>query len=117
MRPTSIGTVPPACARERLEEGASVGHARHLIQSKGLHKGNLLLFAAMPRTMLAMTALVAAAVAVTAGQAPALEVLALRPNFYMIAGAGSHIAVQVCEGGVGGLESRLPASSEAVLGE
>ncbi|PYR69257.1 MAG: hypothetical protein DMF88_06695 [Acidobacteria bacterium] len=69
----------------------------------------------MPRTVLAMTALVAAAVAVTAGQAPALEVLELRPNFYMIAGAGSNIAVQVGEDGVVVVDSGMQASSDAVL--
>ena len=34
------------------------------------------------------------------GQAPGLEVLQVRPNFFMIAGAGGNIGVQVGDDGV-----------------
>jgi len=69
----------------------------------------------MPRTVLALVALVVAAVVVTAGQAPDLEVLQLRPNFYMIAGAGSNIAVQVGDDGIVVVDSGMQSRSDAVL--
>jgi glyoxylase-like metal-dependent hydrolase (beta-lactamase superfamily II) len=44
-----------------------------------------------------------------------LEVLQLRPNFYMIAGAGGNIGVQVGEDGVVVVDAGTTASAEAVL--
>ncbi|HEY1242611.1 MAG TPA: MBL fold metallo-hydrolase [Bryobacteraceae bacterium] len=44
-----------------------------------------------------------------------LEVLPLRPNFYMIAGAGGNIAFQVGEDGVVVVDSGSAASADAVL--
>jgi len=45
----------------------------------------------------------------------ALEVLQLRPNFYMIAGAGGNIAVQVGEDGVVVVDAGTASKTEAVL--
>ena len=44
-----------------------------------------------------------------------LEVVTLRPNFFMIAGAGGHIAVQVGEDGVVLVDSGLAARADDVL--
>jgi cyclase len=44
-----------------------------------------------------------------------LEVLQLRPNFFMIAGAGSNIGVQVGEDGVVVVDAGLAASADAVV--
>jgi cyclase len=51
---------------------------------------------------------------ITAAQ-DGLEVLQLRPNFYMIAGAGGNIAVQVGEDGVVVVDAGAAAKTEAVL--
>src|SRR5436190_20709721 len=92
----------------------------HLTRSKGLHKGNLIVFAAMPRIWCARTAVVVAAlmavgVVVTVAQAPDLEVLQLRSNFYMIAGAGANIGVQVGDDGVVVVDSGAASRTDAVL--
>jgi cyclase len=47
--------------------------------------------------------------------ATSLEVLQLRPNFYMIAGAGGNIGVQIGEDGVVVVDSGSASSSDAVL--
>jgi cyclase len=44
-----------------------------------------------------------------------LEVLQLRPNFFMIAGAGAHIAVQIGDDGVVVVDSGSAASANAVV--
>src|SRR6185295_19508476 len=44
-----------------------------------------------------------------------LEVLQLRPNFYMIAGAGGNIAVQVGDDGVVVVDAGSAASASAVV--
>jgi hypothetical protein len=44
-----------------------------------------------------------------------LEVLQLRPNFYMIAGAGGNIALQVGDDGVVVVDSGPSSKTEAVL--
>lgn len=69
----------------------------------------------MPRTVSAAVALIAAGVVATAGQAQDVEVLQLRPNFYMIAGAGSNIAVQIGDDGIVVVDSGVPSRSDAVL--
>ena len=69
----------------------------------------------MKRTACVAAALVSAAVAVIIGQAAQLEVLQLRPNFYMIAGAGSNIAVQVGDDGIVVVDAGAQARSDAVL--
>ena len=47
--------------------------------------------------------------------ASGLEVLQLRPNFYMIAGAGGNIAVQVGEDGVVVVDAGSAAKADAVV--
>jgi glyoxylase-like metal-dependent hydrolase (beta-lactamase superfamily II) len=49
------------------------------------------------------------------GSGPALEVLQLRPNFYLIAGAGANIAAQVGPNGVILVNAGTAAASDAVL--
>jgi len=51
------------------------------------------------------------------GQGQELEVLQVRPNFYMIAGAGGNIAVQVGEYGVVVVDSGSAANADAVLAQ
>jgi cyclase len=51
------------------------------------------------------------------GQAQELEVLQVRPNFYMIAGAGGNIAVQVGDDGVVVVDSGSAATADAVLAQ
>ena len=46
---------------------------------------------------------------------PDLEVLQLRPNFFMIAGAGGNIGVQVGEDGVIVVDAGLAATADAVV--
>ena len=46
-----------------------------------------------------------------------IEVLQLRPNFYMIAGAGGNIAVQVGDDGIVVVDSGSAASADAVLAQ
>ena len=55
--------------------------------------------------------------ATVVGQAQDLEVLQVRPNFYMIAGAGGNIAVQVGDDGVVVVDSGSAANSDAVLAQ
>jgi glyoxylase-like metal-dependent hydrolase (beta-lactamase superfamily II) len=55
--------------------------------------------------------------ATAVGQAQDLEVLQLRPNFYMIAGAGGNIAVQVGDDGVVVVDSGSAANADAVLAQ
>src|SRR5689334_11713627 len=60
---------------------------------------------------------VAMAIALAAGaqQAEVLEVLQLRPNFYMIAGAGGNIGVQVGDDGVVVVDAGSASKAEAVV--
>jgi cyclase len=58
---------------------------------------------------------VLAAQASAAASSDALEVLQLRPNFFMIAGAGSNIGVQVGEDGVVVVDAGSAASVQAVV--
>lgn len=69
----------------------------------------------MTRTALVAAALATVAVVVTVGQAPQLEVLQLRPTFYMIAGAGSNIGVQVGDDGIVVVDAGAQALGDAVL--
>src|SRR5215470_17996362 len=56
------------------------------------------------------------AMARTGAQAPReLEALQLRPNFYMIAGAGANIGVQVGDDGVVVVDAGSAASASAVV--
>jgi cyclase len=55
--------------------------------------------------------------ATVVGQAQDLEVLQVRPNFYMIAGAGGNIAVQVGDDGIVVVDSGSAASADAVLAQ
>ena len=48
-------------------------------------------------------------------QGPGLEVLQVRPNFYMIAGAGGNVGVQVGDDGVVVVDSGAAANADAVL--
>jgi len=48
-------------------------------------------------------------------QGPGLEVLQVRPNFYMIAGAGGNVGVQVGDDGVVLVDSGAAANADAVL--
>ena len=50
-----------------------------------------------------------------AGQAGDLDVLQLRPNFFMIAGAGGNISVQVGEDGVVVVDAGSAARADAVV--
>jgi cyclase len=67
------------------------------------------------RTTLVAAAVMAAGAVVAVGQTADLEVLQLRPNFYMIAGAGSNIGVQVGDDGVVVVDAGAPSRSDAVL--
>lgn len=72
------------------------------------------------RNILALAAAVLACVSVPRAQqagAPAgdLEVLELRPNFFMIAGAGGNISVQIGEDGVVVVDAGAAASANAVV--
>src|ERR1700675_825121 len=59
----------------------------------------------------------AAVVSLVAQEAPGtnLEVLQLRPNFYMIAGAGGNVGFQVGEDGVVVVDSGSAASADALV--
>src|SRR5690242_9962851 len=46
-----------------------------------------------------------------------LEVLQIRPNFYMIAGAGANIAVQLGDDGLVLIDTGTTASADQVLAE
>jgi glyoxylase-like metal-dependent hydrolase (beta-lactamase superfamily II) len=52
---------------------------------------------------------------VGAADAGELEVLQLRPNFYLIAGAGSHVAVQVGTDGVVVVDAGLASRADAIV--
>ena len=64
-----------------------------------------------------IAAALAAVTGLVAQQPPAthLEVLQVRPNFYMIAGAGGNIGFQVGADGVVVVDSGSPASADAVV--
>ena len=68
-------------------------------------------------SVLLLAAFVALGAVTAVGQAPELEVLQVRPNFYMIAGAGGNIAVQVGEDGVVVVDSGSAANADAVLAQ
>ena len=61
------------------------------------------------------TIAIAASVTVTGLAAQNLEVLQLRPNFYMIAGAGGNIGFQVGVDGVVVVDSGFASSADAVV--
>ena len=68
------------------------------------------------RVVLPVAAAIAATVGVFARQAGSeIEVLQLRPNFYMIAGAGANVAVQVGVDGVVVVDAGSAATAPAVL--
>lgn len=69
------------------------------------------------RSLAILVVAVAAFTGLPAQPAPAtnLEVLPLRPNFYMIAGAGGNIGFQVGEDGVVVVDSGSTASADAVV--
>lgn len=71
----------------------------------------------MSATLAVVAGLLLAVSVVGARQVPAvnLEVLQLRPNFYMIAGAGGNIAFQVGTDGVVVVDSGSTASADAVV--
>jgi glyoxylase-like metal-dependent hydrolase (beta-lactamase superfamily II) len=66
-------------------------------------------------SILLLAAFVALGRATAVGQAQDLEVLQVRPDFYMIAGAGGNIGVQVGEDGVVVVDSGSSAQADAVL--
>ena len=61
------------------------------------------------------TALGLAICAVVCGQAADLDVIQVRPNFYMIAGAGGNIGVQIGSDGVVLVNAGTEAASDQVL--
>jgi cyclase len=65
--------------------------------------------------VLLLAAFVALGRTTAVGQAPGLEVLQVRPNFYMIAGAGGNVAVQVGEDGVVVVDAGSGGQADAVL--
>jgi cyclase len=65
--------------------------------------------------MTGMIAIVAAALVTVSGLAAQIEVLQVRPNFYMIAEAGGNIAFQVGEDGVVVVDSGSASSADAVV--
>src|SRR4029450_8668251 len=71
----------------------------------------------MKRTasLFVLAVVVALGRATAGGQGQELEGLQVRPNFYMIAGAGGNIGVQVGEDGVVVVDSGSPAQADAVL--
>jgi cyclase len=66
-------------------------------------------------SVLLLAAFVALGRTTAVGQAPGLEVLQVRPNFYMIAGAGGNVAVQVGEDGVVVVDAGSGGQADAVL--
>ena len=68
-------------------------------------------------SLLVLVGFVALGRTTAVGQGPALEVLQVRPNFYMIAGAGGNIGVQVGEDGAVVVDSGSAANVDAVLAE
>ena len=69
----------------------------------------------MRRPVLVAVAMMCAGVVVAVGQTADLELLQLRPNFYMLVGAGANIAVQVGDDGVVLVDSGNGSRSDAVL--
>ena len=68
-------------------------------------------------SLLVLAGLVGLGRTTAVGQGQALEVLQVRPNFYMIAGAGGNIGVQVGEDGAVVVDSGSAANVDAVLAE
>jgi glyoxylase-like metal-dependent hydrolase (beta-lactamase superfamily II) len=66
-------------------------------------------------SLLVLAGFVALGRTTAVGQGQTLEVLQVRPNFYMIAGAGANIGVQVGEDGVVVVDSGASAQSDAIL--
>jgi cyclase len=62
-----------------------------------------------------VTLCVSGALARAQGDAPALEILQVRPNFYMIAGAGANIGVQIGPNGVVLVNAGTAAASDDVV--
>lgn len=69
----------------------------------------------MKRAVLVAVAMMCAGVIVAVGQTADLEVLQLRPNFYMLVGAGANIAMQVGDDGVVLVDSGNGSRNDAVL--
>src|SRR4029450_13849827 len=71
----------------------------------------------MKRTasLFVLAVVVALGRATAVGQGQELEVLQVRPNFYMIAGAGGNVGVQVGEDGVVVVDAGSGAQADAVL--
>ena len=68
-------------------------------------------------SLLVLAGLVALGRTTAVGQEQGLEVLQVRPNFYMIAGAGGNVAVQVGEDGIVVVDSGSAANADAVLAQ
>jgi cyclase len=83
----------------------AVGTGRHLA---GLRIPTL-------ATLVAMTLVPAAVLSRAQGTAPALEVLQVRPNFYMIAGAGANIGAQIGPNGVVLVNAGTADAADAVV--
>ncbi len=66
-------------------------------------------------SLLVLAGFVALGRTTAVGQGQTVEVLQVRPNFYMIAGAGGNIGVQVGEDGVVVVDSGASAQSDAIL--
>ena len=66
-------------------------------------------------SLLLLAGLVALGKATVVGQGQDFEVLQIRPNFYMIAGAGGNIGVQVGDDGVVVVDAGSRAQADAVL--
>jgi cyclase len=69
----------------------------------------------MPRTIALAAAILATVSGLPAQPAPNLEVLQVRPNFYMIAGAGGNIAFQIGADGVVVVDSGSASNADAVI--
>jgi len=66
-------------------------------------------------SLVVLAGFVALGKATLVGQGQDLEVLQIRPNFYMIAGAGGNVGVQVGEDGVVVVDAGSSAQADAVL--
>ena len=73
------------------------------------------MFETMPRTIALAAAILATVSGLPAQPAANLEVLQVRPNFYMIAGAGGNIAFQIGTDGVVVVDSGSASSADAVI--
>ena len=62
-----------------------------------------------------VTLCVSGAVALAQGNAPGLEVLQIRPNFYMIVGAGANIGAQIGPNGVVLVNAGTAEASDEVV--